>query len=91
MKSTTIPPLRVSQKLRREVEDVLEDGETLSSFMLDALEQRVAQRRDQQAFLARGLASGARARATGRYVDARTVLAKLERRVADARKRRGRR
>jgi len=88
MKTTTIPPLRVSQKLRREVEDVLEDGETLSSFMLEALQQRVAQRRDQKAFLERGLASAAKARKTGRYVDAGDVVVKLERRLADARKRR---
>jgi hypothetical protein len=83
----TIPPLRVSRKLRREVEGVLEEGETLSSFMLDALETRVAQRRDQQAFLQRGLASAARAKRTGRYVDAAVVVGKLEARLAKARKR----
>lgn len=88
MKTTTIPPLRVSRKLRREVEAVLEDGETLSSFMLEALQQRVAQRRDQKAFLERGLASAAKARKTGRYVEAGDVVVKLERRLADARKRR---
>ena len=37
MKTSTIPPLRVSAKLRREAESVLEEGETLSSFMLEAL------------------------------------------------------
>ena len=78
----------MSQELRREVEAVLEENETLSSFMLGALEQRVAQRRDQQAFLARGLASSARARASGRYVSATAVLDKLARRSANARTRR---
>jgi hypothetical protein len=85
---TTIPPLRVSTALRRQVEAVLEEGETLSGFMLEALEQKLAQRREQQAFLERGLASGARARMTGRYRDASAVLAKLETRLAAARKRR---
>jgi predicted transcriptional regulator len=84
---TTIPPLRVPKELRRQIEDALADGESLSSFMLDALKQRLEQRRDQQAFVARGLASAAKARRTGRYVDAVTVIGKLERRLAAATKR----
>jgi len=84
VRSTTIPPLRVSQELRRQVEEVLDDGETLSSFMLRALEQSVAQRRDQQAFIARGLTSASRARRTGAYVDADAVLAGLEARLTRA-------
>jgi predicted transcriptional regulator len=87
VKTSTIPPIRVSAKLRRDAEAVLEEGETLSSFMLEALERRVEQRRDQQAFLARGLASADRARKTGRYVTATAVLSKLESRLAQARKR----
>jgi hypothetical protein len=31
MKTTTIPPLRVSPELRRQAEAVLEQGETLST------------------------------------------------------------
>lgn len=86
MKTTTIPPLRVSPKLRREVEAVLRDGETLSSFMLESLEKGVAQRRDQEAFLARGLASAKKAKKTGRYVAAEAVVDKLAARLARARK-----
>jgi len=55
--------------------------------MLDALQTHVAQRRDQQAFIARGLASAAKARRTGRYIDADDVIGKLETRLAAARKR----
>jgi predicted transcriptional regulator len=87
MKATTIPPLRVSPELRREVEALLEEGETLSSFMLEALKKSVAQRKDQQAFIARGLASAAKGKRTGRYVSADAVLGKLERRLAAARSR----
>ena len=84
MKTTTIPPLRVSTKLRHQAEAVLEDGETLSSFMLDALQTSIARRRDQQAF--RGLASAAKARRTGRYVSADAVVAKLAARLERGRK-----
>ncbi len=86
MKTTTIPPLRVSAKLRHQAEAVLEDGETLSSFMLDALQTSIARRRAQQAFIARGLASAAKARRTGRYVSADAVVAKLAARLERGRK-----
>jgi predicted transcriptional regulator len=84
VKTTTIPPLRVSPALRREAESVLAEGETLSSFMLEALQKSIVQRRDQQAFIARGLASAAKARRTGRYVNADEVLRKLGARRARA-------
>ena len=74
MKSTTIPPLRVSPELRREAEAVLQEGETLSAFMLESLQASIAQRRDQQAFVQRGLSSAEKARRTGRYLSADEVL-----------------
>ena len=84
MKSTTIPPLRVSPDLRREAEALLHDGETLSSFMLESLQGSIARRRDQQAFLARGLKSAAKARRTGRYVSADDVVQRLSDRLKKA-------
>jgi predicted transcriptional regulator len=82
MKTTTIPPLRVPPALRREAEAVLAEGETLSAFMLEALQKNITHRRDQKAFIARGLASAAKARRTGRYVSAETVLKDLSTRLA---------
>jgi predicted transcriptional regulator len=58
--------------------------ETLSSFILEALLTSIVQRRDQQAFIARGLASAAKAHRTGRYVSADEVLRKLGARRARA-------
>jgi predicted transcriptional regulator len=84
MKTTTIPPLRVSPELRRRAEAVLAEGETLSSFMLEALQKSVEQRLDQRAFIERGLASARRARRTGRYVGADAVVDKLEAKLAKA-------
>ena len=85
MKTKTLPPLRVTPKLRREVESVLADGETLSAFIFDSVARNVHARRAQQAFIARGLASAGRARKTGRYVAADAALRKLSRRLAAAR------
>ncbi len=84
MKTSSIPALRVSPKLREQAEAVLEDGETLSAFMLESLSQGIAHRKAQQDFVARGLASGARAKKTGKYVSAAQVLAKLKRRLQKA-------
>jgi predicted transcriptional regulator len=84
MKSTTIPPLRVSPELRREAESVLQEGETLSGFMLESLQGSIARRRDQRAFLQRGLKSAAKARRTGRYVGADDVLDGLSARLKKA-------
>lgn len=84
MKTTTIPPLRVSPELRREAEAVLQDGESLSAFMLESLQDNIARRRDQQAFLQRGLRSAAKAKRTGRYVSANDVLDGLSARIQKA-------
>ena len=87
MKTTTIPPLRVSPDLRKEAEAVLEDGETLSGFMLDAVTRSIEYRKTRQEFVARGLRSAAKTRKSGRYISADRVIDKLERRLTKAKKR----
>lgn len=81
MRSTTLPPLRVTPAMRREAEAVLEQGETLSAFVLASVEQQIEARRAREQFIERGLASGAEARRTGKYVTANAVLRKLKRRL----------
>ncbi|OGA18419.1 MAG: hypothetical protein A3I63_03090 [Betaproteobacteria bacterium RIFCSPLOWO2_02_FULL_66_14] len=85
MKTDTVPPLRVSARLRREAESVLREGETLSAFMLASLTRGIESRKAQTAFIERGLASAARARKSGSYVPARRVIGKLHRRLERAR------
>lgn len=82
MKTKTLPPLRVTQVLRESAEAVLDEGETLSSFILDAVTRSIERRRSQQAFIARGLASRAKAQRSGRYVPAEAVIRKLRGRLA---------
>lgn len=85
MKTATIPSLRVDPALRKAAEDVLEDGETLSSFVEASLRAQVALRRQREAFLKRGIASRNKARRTGIYHDAGEVVGELRQMLADAR------
>lgn len=87
MKSATFPSLRVDPALRRAAEDVLEDGETLSAFVEQAVRAQIALRQSNEAFIARGLAARDRAKASGRYVTAAAVLKKLEGKLAGAKRR----
>ncbi len=57
MKSSTISFLRVEPGLRKAAENVLREGETLSSFMEASLRAGILYRKVQQEFIARGLAS----------------------------------
>ncbi|MGC9519701.1 MAG: YlcI/YnfO family protein [Desulfuromonadaceae bacterium] len=77
MKSSTIPSLRVEPELRQAAEDVLRNGETLSSFMEESLRAGIQHRRTQQEFIARGLASRDEARRTGEYFTADDVFNEL--------------
>ena len=78
MKTATLPPLRVEPSVRRAVERVLRPGETLSVFVEQAVRQSLERRESQEAFVARGLASAAEARKTGRYrpcdISAKTTI-----------------
>jgi predicted transcriptional regulator len=87
MKTTTIPPLRVTPELREQAEAVLAPGETLSGFVLDALNRNIEYRKSRQEFIARGMASAAKAGKTGKYVAAEKVIGKLSRRLAKAKQR----
>ena len=87
MKTTTIPSLRVSPELRKQAEAVLEQGETLSGFVLDALTRSIEYRKSRQEFIARGLSSAAQAKKTGKYVPADKVIEKLARKLVKAKRR----
>ena len=45
MKSSTLPPLRVSPELRADAEAVLVPGESLSSFVHDAVTRTIEYRK----------------------------------------------
>jgi predicted transcriptional regulator len=78
MKTASIPSLRIDPALRNAVESVLVEGETLSSFVEQAVRGNVTRRQQQQAFIARGLAGWDDARRTGQYIDAADVLEEID-------------
>jgi predicted transcriptional regulator len=84
MKSATIPSIRVAPALRAAAEEVLEEGESLSSFAEQSLRLNIAQRQAQQAFIRRGLASRDEAQRTGEYYETADVLADLDALIVDA-------
>lgn len=78
MKTATIPSLRVDPELRLAAENVLQKGETLSSFIEQSLRANVERRHWQAEFITRGLASRDEARKTGEYFAAEVVLQELD-------------
>jgi len=85
-KTSTIPPLRVNEEVRAAAEAALMEGETLSGFVLEAIQFNIQRRALQQEFVARGLAARDEARRTGKYVSADEVLAGLDNTLARSRK-----
>lgn len=81
MKTAQLPPVRVEPSVREEIESVLHDGETLSQFVESATVQAAQARKSQQAFLARGRASLARAEVSGEYFSARDALDAMQARL----------
>lgn len=84
MKTATFPSLRTTPELRQAAEQILQEGETLSNFVEQAIRESIVRRQSQQAFIARGLRSRDEARQTGKYVSADAVIGRLEKMLAAA-------
>lgn len=84
MKTASIPSIRVNQKLRQEAQGVLQEGESLSSFVEQSIRSNIARRQSQQEFIARGLASRNEAKRSGEYFSAQDVLGELDDMLAAA-------
>jgi Arc/MetJ-type ribon-helix-helix transcriptional regulator len=91
MKTATIPPIRVAPAFRTEVEAVLQQGESLSEFVENAVRQSVLQRQHQAEFLRRGIAAIEETKRTGTGTPADTVLEKLQTQLTAARQSRSQR
>jgi predicted transcriptional regulator len=84
MKTATFPSLRVTPELRQAAEQILQEGETLSSFVEQSIRESIGRRQVQQEFIARGLHSRDDARQTGKYASADAVIGRLEQMLATA-------
>ncbi len=86
MKTATIPPIRVAPEFRIEVEGVLEQGESLSEFVENAVRHTVLKRKHQAEFLRRGIAAIEETKRAGGGIAAEAVVAELETKLAAARR-----
>lgn len=84
MKSALLPATRVTPALRRRVESLLEEGETVSSFIEAAVARHAELRSAQQAFLQRGL----EAEAADDWVSPEQVFSAVRRAAKPQRKKR---
>jgi len=84
MKTATFPSLRVEPELRDAAERVLEEGESLSSFLERSIRESIERRQAQREFIARGLRSRDEACRTGKHVKTQAVIGRLEKMLARA-------
>lgn len=87
MRSATFPPIRVEPEVRAEVEAVLREGETLTQFIEEAVVAAAAWRRVQSDFVARGEAAIGRWKQEGGGHAVDEVMADLQSRLDDAKRR----
>lgn len=85
MKTATLPSLRVDERLRKDAESVLEEGETLSAFVEASVRAQIAERQHREAFLERGRASLAGAEKSGAYHESGEVLSGLRQKLKQVR------
>lgn len=86
MKTATIPPVRIDPAFRKDIEQALEGGESLASLVETAVRNEVTRRRVRSEFVRRGMAAIHRTVSVGDGVPAQAVIAKLEKKLAAARK-----
>lgn len=84
MKTASFPSLRVEPELREAAEQSLQEGETISGFVEQAIRESIERRGHQREFVARGLASRDNAKRTGNYVAADAVMERLKGMLATA-------
>lgn len=86
MKTATLPPVRIAPQLRDDIEQALQEGETLTALVETAVRSEIARRQEQAEFVRRGLMAIERTEAAGDGVPAQSVIAKLEAKLAAAKR-----
>lgn len=86
MKTTTLPPVRVDEEFRAAAEEVLHEGESLTSFIEETMRRAVEHRRIQNAFEAGARESLSRYKRSGKSKSVDEVFDNIAARVAQRRK-----
>ena len=86
MKTSTIPSVQIEPSFRVEMESSLHPDESLASLIETAVRSEVKRRQVQAEFLRRGIAAIQRTTVAGDGIRASRVIAKLEAKLALAKK-----
>ena len=81
MKTATLPAVRIEAELRSELESVLTDAETISSFVERAVRDAVNYRRVQAEFLSRREKAWQEVQHTGGAIPSDEVFDRIEKRI----------
>lgn len=84
MKTATIPPVRIEPAFRADMEQSLEEGESLAGLVETAVRNEVARRQMPSEFTRRGIASVQRTVDAGNGIPADAVIARLKERLSAA-------
>ena len=84
MKTATIPPVRIEPAFRADMEQSLQEGESLAGLVEAAVRNEVARRQMQSEFMRRGIAAVQRTVDAGDGIPAEAVIARLKERLAAA-------
>ena len=87
MKTATFPSVRVEPELLEAAESVLQEGESLSGFVEQAIRENILRRQHHSEFVARGLESRDDATRSGDYISADEVFSRLSKRLDAAKAR----
>ena len=88
MKTASLPAVRIAPELRERAQSQLRDGESLSSFVEEAVRLNVLRREADREFIERGLDALTKARETNSYHSAAKLMGELRADLAAVRKRR---
>lgn len=86
MKTATIPPVRIDPVFRQEIEQSLQGSETMAALVELAVRNEIARRKMHSEFVRRGLAAIEATVAQGNGIPADAVIARMEQKLAAARK-----
>ena len=87
MKTSTLPAVRVEPALRSDAEAVLDEGESLSDFVVGCVRDGVTWRRTQDAFLTRARDAVERSERENNGISPKEVLRRMDARLDVARQR----
>ena len=84
MKTATLPPIRVAPDFKLDLEGVLEQGESVSQFVENAVRTTVTRRKTQAEFIKRGITSIEATKKGGGGIPAEVVIARLQAKLSAA-------